>query len=106
MKKFSFLLSVLFCTTVFTFSQKDNVKTRLEIPELKPNECVINHSGFSLSYNEPNEQANWVAYELSAEETSSEVGRTNKFMMDPAVKTGSAGNDDYAGSGYDRGHLA
>ncbi|NDP22289.1 MAG: DNA/RNA non-specific endonuclease, partial [Paludibacter sp.] len=25
---------------------------------------------------------------------------------DPAVKTGSAGNDDYAGSGYDRGHLA
>jgi len=38
----------------------------LEIPALKKGETVIKHKGFSLSYNEEYEQANWVAYELTA----------------------------------------
>lgn len=73
---------------------------------MKPGEYVITHTAYSLSYNEPNEQANWVAYELTSEETNSTVERTDKFIIDSQVKTGTANDKDYAGSGYDRGHLA
>jgi endonuclease G len=59
-----------------------------------------------LSYNETYEQANWVAYELTAEETQKAFERTNKFLVDPAVSTGSATDTDYKKSGFDRGHLA
>jgi endonuclease G, mitochondrial len=47
-----------------------------------------------------------VAYELTAAETQKVVGRSNDFRVDVAVKTSSATNADYQGSGYDRGHLA
>ncbi len=79
---------------------------KLEIPELKPNDYVVSHTGYCLSYNENNEQANWVAYELTDEETKSIVKRANKFMIDPKVITGTANDNDYARSGYDKGHLA
>jgi len=57
-------------------------------------------------YNETHEQANWVAYSLTKEETNKIFERTDKFISDPKVKTGTASNTDYEGSGYDRGHLA
>jgi endonuclease G len=47
-----------------------------------------------------------VAYELTAFETKKVVDRTNRFMEDPKIATGSASLDDYRNSGYDRGHLA
>lgn len=78
----------------------------LELPKPKENEQIIKHFAYSLSYNESYEQANWVAYELTKEETISHFERTNKFLIDDQVKTGSATNDDYKKSGYDRGHLA
>ena len=77
-----------------------------EIPELKKGEQVIRHTGFSLVYNEPYEQASWVAYEISADETIKRYERTNRFLTDPKISTGSADNADYMGSGYDKGHLA
>lgn len=79
---------------------------KLEIPQLKPNEYVIIHSGYSLSYNELNEQANWVAYELTDIETNAKIKRENKFVVDPMVKTGTANDKDYTGNGFDKGHLA
>jgi endonuclease G len=78
----------------------------LEIPKLNSGEEVIFHKGYSLLYNEDHEQASWVAYELTKEETNKIYDRTDKFIVDPLVKTGSATNSDYSGSGYDRGHLA
>jgi len=45
---------------------------------------VIHHSHYTLSYSEKHEQAEWVAYKLTAGEV----------------------NGSYKGSGYDRGHLA
>lgn len=92
----------------YSFSQYDSAVQihHLEIPQLKPNEYVISHLAYSLSYNELNEQANWVAYELTNEETNSIFKRNNKFIVDPQVKTESANNNDYLASGFDRGHLA
>jgi len=57
-------------------------------------------------YSEPHEQARWVAYELTAAETQRRFERTDRFLVDPRVSTGTATDEDYAGSGYDRGHLA
>ena len=67
---------------------------------------VVNHFGYSLLYSEKHESAVWVAYELTASETLRAYERTNKFLEDPFVSTGTADDFDYKGSGYDRGHLA
>jgi len=77
----------------------------LEIPEGAKGEIVC-HTGYTLSYNEDHEQANWVAYELTKEEAEGKYKRTNKFIIDPSVSTGSATAQDYKKSGYDQGHLA
>jgi endonuclease G len=79
---------------------------QLEIPKTNTKDKIINHAGYSLLYNESHEQANWVAYELTKDETNKIFERTNKFLIDRNVKTGSATDKDYENSGYDRGHLA
>ncbi len=78
----------------------------LELPALKPGQHIIYHTGFALVYNEAHEQADWVAYELTAEETQKAFERGDVFWKDPLVKTGTAADEDYLHSGYDRGHLA
>jgi len=86
---------------------KKQVKiSRLEIPKTKSSDQIISHTGYSLLYNEKYKQANWVAYELTKQETNKIFERSNKFISDPQVKSVNAFNKDYAGSGYDRGHLA
>lgn len=81
--------------------------TNLELPALRPGEQVITHTAYSLSYNEEHEQANWVAYKLKGQQINSfNHARTDKFLEDPKVATGTAADADYKGSGYDRGHLA
>ncbi len=77
-----------------------------ELPEITKGETVVTHFAYCLSYNEEHEQANWVAYELNAGELLGQVERGNKFIQDPLITTGSAANEDYLKSGYDRGHLA
>ena len=79
----------------------------LEIPALVPGEQVIEHTGYTLSYNEEAEQASWVAWCLTKDEVmSAVVERDDNFREDRSVRTGSATLDDYRGSGYDRGHMA
>ncbi|MFZ4726822.1 MAG: DNA/RNA non-specific endonuclease [Paludibacter sp.] len=103
MKRNHFLIYLFSMIFTFTFSQQ-NVK--LELPLFTKQDVVIKHIGYTLSYNEKHEQANWVAYELTAAETVKRAKRSNNFRTDNAVKTGSATDEDYKGSGYDRGHLA
>jgi endonuclease G len=84
----------------------DSLIQRLEYPFFEEGEQLIIHTGYTLSYNEEAEQANWVAYELTAQETQKAFERTNKFLVDPSISTGSATDADYKKSGFDRGHLA
>ncbi len=87
---------------------KISISGKAEIPLLANNrkEQIINHDGFTLSYNADFRIANWVAYELTAEEVSrKDVERAKKFIPDPKVKGSTATNEDYRQSGYDRGHL-
>ncbi len=68
---------------------------------------MVHHRAYSLAYDEESEQAVWVAYVLTKENLRKpNVPRTNWFVKDPKVKTGSATYYDYKGSGYTRGHLA
>ena len=66
---------------------------------------IIHHNGYSLSYNEPHEQAEWVAYELKKEQLSYTNYKRPYFEIDKAVKTGAAHWRNYKNSGFDRGHL-
>ncbi|MFM7710282.1 MAG: DNA/RNA non-specific endonuclease [Ferruginibacter sp.] len=76
------------------------------LPKCSQSGQIVHHPGFSLCYHESHEQASWVAYELTAAETIGTYKRTDRFFEDPFVKTGSASDIDYKGSGFDRGHLA
>ena len=66
---------------------------------------IVHHEGYSLSYNESHEQAEWVAYELKKSHLSKTNFKRPYFEIDDAVKTGAAHWRNYKKSGYDRGHL-
>ncbi len=83
----------------------DKIKD-LELPN-SPDCEVIRHTYYSLCYAEPYEQAAWVAYRLTYDETTGDADRKDdNFKPDDKVETGSALPNDYSASGYDRGHLA
>jgi endonuclease G len=67
---------------------------------------LVNHSAYSLCYNEEAEQAWWVSYTATKAQVQDVAARRNNFHVDELVKTGSADPKDYSHSGYDRGHLA
>lgn len=98
--------SWLYADSLPLYNIKTTTISRLEIPKINQKDIIISHYGYSLLYNEKHEQANWVAYELSKNETNKIFERTDKFITDPLVKTKTANDKDYSESGYDRGHLA
>ena len=104
MKSAIFVLFILAQTSIC--AQAHHEIDSLELPSVHLSDQIVRHAGYVLSYNEKYEQANWVAYQLTAEKTDKKYGRTNKFIPDPDVQTGSATQEDYNGAGYDRGHLA
>jgi len=109
------LLALLLIPTI-TFAQSIYTRTssvqvhnipHLDLPKINPSDQIVHHFAYTLNYSEPNEQSSWVAYLLTREHTSNNVvKRTNRFIPDPLVSTGSANNNDYSKSGYDKGHLS
>ena len=68
---------------------------------------IIEYEGFTVSYNSQWRIPNWVAYELTAEETDGPYSRKGKdFMADPTTSVLQADAYDYKGSGWSRGHMA
>ncbi|GGD29226.1 DNA/RNA non-specific endonuclease [Hyunsoonleella pacifica] len=82
---------------------KDNTNEYF-LPSSTTNQ-IVHHNGYSLSYNEKYEQAEWVAYELKTSHLSNTNHKRPYFEIDKAVKTGAASWRNYKNSGYDRGHL-
>jgi endonuclease G len=68
-------------------------------------EQIIEYPGFTVSFNKKHHQPNWVAWELTREETKGTEPRSNNFAPDLNID-GCATLADYRGSGYDRGHMA
>jgi endonuclease G len=79
--------------------------SQFENPHLNNKDSFVNHTGYSVSYNQNFRQANWVSYQLTRVETSKLFDRENKFVADPLIP-GTDLSLDYEKSGYDRGHLA
>ena len=80
---------------------------KLELPKPTQSDIVIQHSAYTVSYNPQTLTANWVAYELTAEETDGPWSRKGlRFMPDPDYDGPQPDNDDYRNSGFARGHLA
>lgn len=67
---------------------------------------LIHHDGYTVSYNKDKRIPNWVAYELTRQETQGNATRSDRFIADPAVKGDIATNSDYYHSGFDKGHMA
>jgi endonuclease G len=77
------------------------------LPHIDDYRSVYSYPGYTLCYDEYTEQPKWVAYELSsAEVVANAASRSNRFKADTLIRTGSATDEDYRKSGYDRGHLA
>lgn len=67
--------------------------------------AVVFHTYYGLSYNESEEQAEWVVYELKRSHITSDDRKRPYFIEDPKVASKSADWRNYKNSGYDRGHL-
>ncbi|MBR5477915.1 MAG: DNA/RNA non-specific endonuclease [Bacteroidaceae bacterium] len=110
--KFLLCIAFVFMTTqcATTEKEKDAEKISLElaIPQFTKStkSQVIEHVGYTVSYNEQRRNPNWVAYELTGEEVDGTEPRGSKFIPDPNVIGRQAVDDDYKHSGWDRGHLA
>lgn len=79
----------------------------LEIPKERRQDNIFAHSAYTVSYNPITLTADWVAYELIADETDGPWTRKGlRFVPDPECRFRQADNDDYRNSGYSRGHLA
>lgn len=79
---------------------------RSYLPVTTAEQQIVQHTYYSLGYNEAYEQALWVCYVLDSADCTGGEERSSRFFVDPLVKTASASDADYAKSGYDRGHLA
>ena len=92
-----------------TYSDTNTQGLQTDIPiDFMPSSttgAIVEHSHFMLSYNEPFEQAEWVAYTLKKEHLTYDDRKRPYFIEDPKVTTKSADWRNYKGSGYDRGHL-
>jgi endonuclease G, mitochondrial len=66
---------------------------------------IYEHTYYTFSYSEKDEQAEWVYYELTPEMLKGKQARTDDYRPDSTITTVSAQLEDYRGSGYDRGHL-
>lgn len=111
--KLFLLVLMLFAGSLFAqtdmFGINDAKQMHAKLKKVQPKNSqgnLVYHSDYILSYSEPNEQAEWVLYELTSSELGHRTKRSDDFREDPLIKTGSATPADYAKSGYDRGHLA
>ena len=81
----------------------------LEIPApIESNkELLLHRTNYTLSFNKSTNLPNWVAWRLDKKKLAQKVSRDRyKFVADPEVSGKNAVvTQDYARSGYDRGHM-
>jgi len=77
----------------------------LEIPAPKEGVELVRHTYYSVGYVHEWGQSAWSAYKLTAGMLHKRQSRSDNFMEDYSVSTGTPFPGDYMSSGYDRGHL-
>ena len=105
MDKRPLIILLILCSCTFQAPPQEDVL--MELPAMEANEIIIEHKGYTLSYNRELRIPNWVAYELTDEETRGDNQRADRmFRMDPDLKGTQAMREDYSGSGWTKGHMA
>lgn len=85
------------------FAMRDSKK----IGEPCKTDIVLNRKGYSLGYSYQYKSALWASYILSTGSVSVDVGRSGNFYADADIpEQYRIKLDDYANTGYDKGHLA
>lgn len=107
----TFLSITPYCQVITSLQAEiDSLKTvtiiNLEFPFTENPDEIISHTGYSFLFSNKDKQAIWIAYQLTNAETVKLYNRSERFTPDKSVKSGTANDNDYKGSGYDRGHLA
>lgn len=105
MKRILYMAAVLLCASACLeiLPPPDG----LELPAITAQDRVVQYQGYTSSYNTKTLIPNWVAYELTEEETYGDASRENlNFSMDIHFKGKQAMREDYAGSGWTKGHMA
>jgi endonuclease G len=73
----------------------------------KPDATVICRRGYFLLHDNQAKIPAWVTWQVSPSTVNGCIPRSNAFVADQSLPKGkSASPSDYAGSGYDQGHLA
>lgn len=98
-----------FCSvTAFSQITKKQLQDRIELPAITSSDSLlIEHTGFTLSYNLDTNCPNWVAWDLTEEEAyATQFKRSNDFrgdaMIPPLYRVEGY---DYKQTGFDRGHM-
>lgn len=96
-------------TVKVTIPTSGKVLQGLEIPKdmKKRTAQLLKHTGYTVSYSAAWAQPHWSAWILTAQRTQGSAKRDNYvFAPDPLLPaTQAVVTQDYAGSGYDRGHM-
>lgn len=101
------LASLLFLPALFSCVFQPEAEGALELPELHPTDRIVEYTGYVSSYNTETLIPDWVAYELTAEETEGTLSRDDRmFSMDRNFKGRQAMREDYYDSGWTKGHMA
>lgn len=86
-----------------------SAQTNLEIPISKNGQkgITLKRTAYTLSFNQEYNIPNWVAWKLNKERLVERVSRKRyRFNPDPDIDVNKAVvTQDYANSGYDRGHM-
>ena len=71
-----------------TTTETNDSTVRMEIPVMpeKKQGQIIQRTGYTLSYDAKNKTPQWVAWELTKEETRGKEERSDYFETDPDVK--------------------
>lgn len=105
------MMNILRCSLFFLIINTYYVyaQPRLEIPQTKnkQKELILTRTAYTLSFNKETNLPNWVAWKLDKKRLVERVNRKRyKFSPDPDLNVKHAVvTQDYANSGYDRGHM-
>ena len=95
--------------SLFVTSSSLSAQTNLEIPVTKNAQKggVLKRTEYTVSFNKEHNIPNWVAWKLDKNRLTERVSRKGyRFNPDPYINVRDAViTQDYANSGYDRGHM-
>lgn len=66
---------------------------------------LLKYSAYDAGYSVEDVQPAWVGYRLNRNRVGGFAERANKFQREPRLNGRDANDRDYAGSGFDKGHL-